>query len=232
MTRPDAAIVLQARMSSTRCPGKVLADLAGRPLLHYCLERLLAADAGQVVLATSTGAEDDAVAESARQMGVRVVRGPLDDVLARYALAVEGWHGPWTIRATADNPAVDIGAPARVLQHLSRGADYVVETGLPVGGAVEGVRTEVLRRAAQLAIDPYEREHVTPYVHRRPEEFVVVHPSAPPSLCRPDLRLTVDTPDDLAFMRRVFGALGGDLRAPLAEVIAAAEGLRTGGGAA
>lgn len=124
---------------------------------------------------------------------------------------------------------MDIAAAARVLQHLLAGADYVVETGLPVGGAVEGVRTDVLRRATRFAVDPCEREHVTPYVHRRPEEFVVVHPSALESLRRPDLRLTVDTPVDLAFMRQVFGALGGDSRAPLSAVIDVADALRTDG---
>lgn len=230
MTDTAALIVLQARMGSQRCPGKVLADVAGRPLLDYCLARLTAAGAGPLVLATSTQPDDDAVAAAGTAAGVPVVRGPLDDVLGRFALAVESWAGPFVIRATADNPAVDIAAPGRVLQHLVAGADYVVETGLPVGGAVEGVRTDVLRRAATLAVDAYEREHVTPYVRRRPEEFAVVLPSAPPPLRRPDVRLTVDTPADLAFMRRVFGVLRGDVHAPLAQVIEVADALRAGGG--
>lgn len=226
MTDARALIVLQARFSSQRCPGKVLAEVAGRPLLHYCLARLQAARAGEVVLATSTHRTDDAVADAGAAMGVAVVRGPLEDVLGRFDLAIRDWDGPFVIRATADNPAVDIDAAGRVLQHLGGGADYVVETGLPVGGAVEAVRTEVLRRAAASAVDSYEREHVTPYIRRRPEEFVVALPFAPAPLRRPELRLTVDTPADLAFVRRVFGILRGDLLAPLSRIVDVAESLR------
>ena len=230
MTDGPALIVLQARMNSQRCPGKVLAEVAGRPLLHYCLARLQAAAAGPVVLATSDQPEDDRIAAAGAARGVAVVRGSLDDVLGRFHLAMRDWQGPYVIRATADNPAVDVDAAARVLQHLAGGADYVVETGLPVGGAVEGVRTEVLRSAAMFAVDPYEREHVTPYVRRRPEEFVVALPLAPVPLRRADLRLTVDTPADLAFVRRVFGVLRGDALSPLARIIDVAAALRGGGG--
>ncbi len=230
MALPSALIVLQARFSSTRCPGKVLADVAGRPMLAYCVARLRAAGAGDVLVATSVEPEDEAVAGAGAAAGAAVVRGPLDDVLGRFALAVRDWPGEAVIRATADNPAVDIEAVGRVLQHLAAGADYVVETGLPVGGAVEGVRTDVLRRAAAVAVDPYEREHVTPYVRRRPEEFVVALPFAPAPLRRPDVRLTVDTPADLAFVRRVFGVLRGDALAPLSRIIDVAESLRGGGG--
>lgn len=230
MTDGPALIVLQARMNSRRCPGKVLAEVAGRPLLHYCLARLQAARVGPVVLATSEQPADDGIAAAGAATGAAVVRGSLDDVLGRFDLAIRDWQGPYVIRATADNPAVDIEAAGRVLQHLEGGADYVVESGLPVGGAVEGVRTEVLRRAARCAVDPYEREHVTPYVRRRPEEFVVALPFAPVPLRRPDLRLTVDTPADLAFVRRVFGVLRGEALSPIARIIDVAASLRGGGG--
>lgn len=228
---PDAlaTIVLQARTSSRRCPGKVLAEVAGHPLVEYCIARLRASAVGPVILATSTAEEDDRLAAVGQSLGVRVVRGPLEDVLGRFALAIAGWDGPYVIRATADNPAVDVEAAGRVLQHLEDGADYVVETGLPAGGAVEGVRTALLREAAARALDPYEREHVTPFLRRRPEEFIVALPSAPAPLCRPDLRLTVDTPADLAFVRRVFGVLGGDRLAPLSAVIEVAAAIEASG---
>jgi spore coat polysaccharide biosynthesis protein SpsF len=227
---PDhALIILQARFSSSRCPGKVLAPFAGRPLVAHCLARLAAADSGPVVLATSTGADDDAVAAVAAEAGASVCRGPLEDVLARFALASRHWDGPFLVRATGDNPAVDIDGVRRVLQRLSAGADYVVETGLPVGGAVEGVRTDVLRESVRRATTPYDREHVTPFVRNHPEEFDVVLMPAPEALRRPDLRFTVDTPEDLDYMRRVFRATAGELPS-LAVVIEAADRVAGDGG--
>lgn len=225
-----AVIVLQARLSSTRCPGKVLADLAGHPLIFHCLDRLVAADNGPVILATSTQPEDDAVAEAGTRAGVQVCRGALEDVLGRFELAVRTWSGPFVIRATADNPAVDMVGVARVLKRLIAGADYVVETGLPIGGAVEGVRTSVLREAARRATTPYEREHVTPFVYNRPDEFQVVRLQAPPAVHRPDLRFTVDTQSDLDYMRAVFGRVSGPLPS-LEELIAAADDLQRDSGA-
>jgi spore coat polysaccharide biosynthesis protein SpsF len=225
-----ALIVLQARMGSTRLPGKVLAALAGRSVLAHCVERLVAAGVGPVVVATSADGQDDVVAGESARLGVSCVRGPLTDVLARFVLAADGWKGSFVVRATADNPAVDVGAPSRVLGPLAAGADYVVEVGLPVGAAVEGLRTEALRLAHRDAVDEYDREHVTPFIRTRPARFRVEPIAAPSGLRRPDLRLTVDTPADLAFVRQVFDAAGATRRlAPLADLIAAADRVARGG---
>ena len=188
------------------------------------------AGVGPVVVATSTGLDDDPVAALAGRWGAQVCRGPLDDVLGRFALVMEAWCGPYVIRATADNPAVDVEGPARVLQHLDAGADYVAETGLPVGGAVEGVRTDVLLEAARVATSAYDREHVTPFVKSHPEEYRVEFPAAPSALCRPDLRFTVDTPDELAYVRALFALASAPGANPdLATLIAAADRLGRGG---
>lgn len=216
-------------MSSSRCPGKVTARIGTRTLVEHCVARLLAAAVGPVVVATSTHREDDVVAEVGHRAGASVCRGPLDDVLGRFEMAASGWSGDFLIRATGDNPAVDIESSARVLQRLEQGADYVVETGLPVGGTVEGLRTSVLRDAARRATAPYDREHVTPFVRDRPEEFSVVQMPAPPPLSRADLRFTVDTPADLDFMRRVY-AEAGEVLPSLASLIAAADRVSTAEG--
>ena len=83
-----------------------------------------------------------------------MVRGPVDDVLGRFVGALDGWTGPYVIRATADNPFVDFDGPARLLRLLDAGADYAIEEGLPVGAAVEAMRVEVLREAGELASTP------------------------------------------------------------------------------
>jgi spore coat polysaccharide biosynthesis protein SpsF len=213
-------VVLQARMGSTRLPGKVLRSLAGHTLLSHCVRRLVAADVGPVVVATTRRPEDDAVVDEARRLGVAWARGADSDVLQRFALVADVWGAETVVRATADNPAVDVEAPGRVLQWMAAGADYVVEDGLPVGAAVEVVRRSALDRAHRAATSAYDREHVTPFVKARPDEFRIERPVAPPALRRPDVRLTIDTRSDLKFMERVLEAAAGDATlVPLAGII-------------
>jgi spore coat polysaccharide biosynthesis protein SpsF len=216
-------IVLQARMGSSRLPGKVLAPLGGRSVLAHCIDRLTAAAVGEVIVATTTRPEDEAVVAEARAAGVDVMRGPVDDVLARFVAAVDGWTGPYVVRATADNPLVDIDGAARLLRLLDAGADYAIEDGLPVGAAVEAMRVEVLREADALATTAYEREHVTPFIRQSPDRFAVRSAPAPFELRRPSLRLTVDTRHDLQFVRSLVDQAGGASLVPLGQLIALAD---------
>jgi len=220
-----AAIVLQARMSSARLPGKAMALVAGRPLLAVCIERLRAASGLPVILATTERPEDDCLIREAERLGALTCRGPELDVLARYVQAAERFDLTEVIRATGDNPAVDLDAPARVLAQLERTrADYVVERGLPVGAAVEAVTADALRRAADLAEEPFDREHVTPFI-RRDSRFVAIQAIAPGAVREPGLRLTVDTPVDLDFLREVYRCVQptDDVLAPLVEILRAAD---------
>jgi len=222
-----AAIVIQARMGSARLPGKSLAPIGGRSLLARVVERLLHQRELPVVLATTTLLEDDMLCEEADRLGVTVVRGSADDVLGRYAFAASLIGVPAIIRATADNPAVDLDAPLRTLDILLRsGADYVVDYGLPLGGTVEAMTTAALVRAAALATDGYDREHVTPYV-RRDARSRAIDALAPTALRRPELRFTVDTAEDLDYMRRIYHEAGpAESPWPLDAFIAAADRLR------
>jgi spore coat polysaccharide biosynthesis protein SpsF (cytidylyltransferase family) len=224
MSRKDVVIVLQARMGSSRLPGKVLAPLLGRPILSHCIARLQRSGL-RLVVATTTEPEDDAVAAEAWRQGADVLRGSEFDVLARFLMVVDRTNASVIIRATGDNPLVDLEAPSRVLRALgAEKADYVVEIDLPVGAGVEAVRSDALRTAAAEAADPYDREHVTSYVRRNRHRFGVLERSAPVRLRRPDLRLTVDTPSDLDFVRqllRASEAQPGDLP-PLRTLLAAA----------
>ncbi len=211
MTLPERTVViLQARMGSRRLARKAMELLTGRPLITHCLDRLRAADAGLVVLATTTDRQDDVLARVAEAARVRVVRGSRDDVLARFAAVPQAYPARVVVRATADNPAVDIAAVRRVQRWLDiTGADYVVEDGLPYGAAVEAIRTDVLLQAHIWARDPADREHVTTWITRHTDRFRVQRLPAPRVLRRPDLRFTVDTRADLEYMRRVLAAAGG-----------------------
>jgi len=222
----EAIIVLQARLASRRLPGKALALIDGRPILARCLDRLQASGAASVVLATTTNREDDTLAAVAIGQGVPVVRGPDADALRRFLMVAERFGAAYIIRATADNPAVDIDAPRRVLQTLvGTDVDYVTESGLPYGAAVEAVTVDALHRAEAMAVDASDREHVTSLV-RRNRLFQAIEVAAPRAVHRPDLRLTVDTLHDLAYMRRVLSVFDRDtIEPPLAAIVAAADTL-------
>ena len=209
--RTRAGIVLQARIASSRLPGKALEAVSGHTILEHCLRRLMCAGVAPVVLATTARRDDDALVEVAESVGVRVFRGDQDDVLGRYVAAAEAFGFDTIVRATGDNPCVDIQAPGRLLAALREaGADYACEVGLPYGAAVEAVTREALDCAAAHAGAASDREHVTTFVRRRTDLFRVLHVQAPAPLRRPDLRMTVDTPEDLAHVRALFARTGSE----------------------
>jgi spore coat polysaccharide biosynthesis protein SpsF len=205
MTRTGVVgVVLQARMGSTRRPGKVLADLAGRPLVVRILERLVRARADVVAVATPEGDRNAPLrAAAAAVPGVAVTTGPEDDVLERYALAAESLGLDVIVRATADNPFVDPDAVDGTVGRISSdGLDYVSAPGYPAGGGVEAFTRAALETARREATDPAEREHVTPYLYRHPEIFRLGAFEAPADRRGP-WRLTVDTDEDLDLARRL-----------------------------
>lgn len=218
------AIVLQARMTSHRLPGKVLARLDGQPLLVHCIRRLRAAQIGRVVVALPEGAEHDAVAELAQELEATCFRGDELDVLDRVTRAARSVEAQLVVRATADNPAVDPNSVCRVVDALRGGADYALDEGLPIGTTVEGLRCDALETACREAVEPYDREHVTPFVRQRADRFSIRSLTAPEGLRRPDLRFTVDTPADLSAMNRLLTATSASTRiVGLAELIETAD---------
>jgi len=219
----QSAIVLQARMGSMRLPGKTLAPIEGRTILAHCIDRLRYRSGLPVIVATTTSADDDVLSSEARRLDAPVVRGPVDDVLSRFVLAADRFDLATMVRATADNPAVDMEAPRRTLDLLERtGAAHVVEHGLPYGTAVEAISCAALREAAAEATETFDREHVTPFL-KRGRRFLALDALAPATVRCPELRLTVDTPEDLEFVRRVYAfSSPGQGPAPLHELIAAA----------
>ena len=204
--------ILQARMTSSRLPGKVLAPVLGEPMIFRQIERLSRArKIDRLVVATSIDPSDDPLAEACEGRGVAAFRGSLDDVLDRFAGALGLFPDASTvIRVTADCPLTDWTVVDRVIGHLeASGADYVsntpAERTYPHGLDVEVMRREALMDAWRDGRDPYEREHVTPYIYRRPETYRLEFVSRTPSLAH--LRWTVDYPADLEFVRDVYARL-------------------------
>jgi spore coat polysaccharide biosynthesis protein SpsF len=222
---PMILAILQARMSSTRLPGKVMADLEGAPMILRQIERLKRSRRLEgVVVATSTDPSDDILAAVLALHDVPAHRGPLDDVLARYAGALAAHPAEVVVRLTADCPLADPEVIDATIDLLTgNGLDYAANTPAhrtyPKGLDVEVARASALLRAAREATDPYEREHVTPYLYRHPETFAQDFISQ--AVDEGEVRWTVDRPDDLEFVRAVYAALyhrapgfgSGDVRA-------------------
>jgi spore coat polysaccharide biosynthesis protein SpsF len=218
-------IALQAQVGSSRLPGNVLEYLGRHTLLAHCIRRLQTADLGPVVVATTTDPADDLTEREARRCGALVLRGPGHDELARCVAVVDEFGGRYLVRATADNPAVDIDAPGRILKAVLKShAEYGVETGLPCGSAVDVIAADTLRHVDRLAIGAEGREYFTLYLKNHLSEFRAISRPAPLDVRRPDLRLTVETPADLTFMRGVLEKVDdGPHPAPLTAIIASAD---------
>ncbi len=193
-------------MGSTRLPGKVLRDLGGRTVLGWVVRAVRASQAvDELVVATTTRAEDDAVAAECLALGVPCHRGPVDDVLTRFVQVMAGRAGDAVMRFTADCPLLDpaiIREAAQVYRALP-GLDYL-STGLagtlPRGLDVEIVGLPALRRADREA-GAYPRTHVTSYVYSHPGDARLLGLAYPPGAA--DLRVTLDTEDDWRLISRV-----------------------------
>lgn len=199
-------------MSSTRLPGKVLRPLVGAPMILREVERVRRCRrVDRIVVAISDDLTDDVLADVLEGADVEVFRGPLDDVLSRYAGALEA-KGPaeHMLRLTGDCPLLDWEVIDAVIdRHLDSGMDYTANTWgrrtFPRGLDADIVKSQVLIEAAAEATDPYEREHVLPFIYRRPERYSLQGYAQ--ARDEGDLRWTVDLPEDFEFVSAVYDAL-------------------------
>lgn len=207
--------IIQARMGSTRLPGKVLMPLGGETVLDMVVKRTLrAALLDAVVVATGDDAANDPIARHCGERGWTCVRGSEHDVLSRYCKAAAQADADIVVRITADCPLTD---PALVDRHVERmracmgSADIVTnmlrET-YPLGLAVEVLPRDVLTRMDRLSGTAELREHVTTLAYERPELFLAEH--VLDDVDRSWMRLTVDHPEDLTLLRAVFDAFADD----------------------
>lgn len=210
--KPRVVCISQARMTSTRLPGKVLMDAAGKPLLAHHLGRLSRCrNLDALVLATTVNATDDPVADLAATLGVPVFRGSEHDVLSRFAGAAAMAGAEVVVRVTADCPLIDPALVDRVVAALLDSDPPLDYVSLDVTRYPRGLDAEVFTRAAldeaaATATDPTEREHVTAHIYRRPDRFRLGAPLQPDG--EPvDQRWCVDEQSDLDLVRTLLGAL-------------------------
>ena len=206
----ETIAILQARMSSTRLPAKVLKPILGKPMLARQIERIRRAQTiERLVVATSDQPDDDAIAALCRQVDVGCFRGSRDDVLARFVGTAERYPAAQIVRLTGDCPLVDPAViDAVVTFHRDGGFDYSSNTlhpTFPDGLDVEVMRSAALSAAGREARDPFEREHVTPFLYRHPERFRLGDFRRSPDLSA--LRWTVDQAEDYDMVCAVYAGL-------------------------
>jgi spore coat polysaccharide biosynthesis protein SpsF len=205
------ASIIQARMDSSRLPGKVLIDIDGEPMLVRVVERVRKAKSlHQVVVATTTHASDDLVEDLCVQRGYPCYRGSMHDVLDRYYQAAQQFEAQVIVRITADCPLIDPGLVDQAVEALHQtGADFVANRlpppwgrTYPIGLDIEVCTFEALARAWHESDQPVHREHVMPYLYEQEGRFHTHLLNHDPDYGH--LRWTVDTPEDLELIRRIY----------------------------
>lgn len=205
-------IIVQARMTSTRLPGKVLKMVLGKSLLEYQIERLRRVKlAHEIVIATTTNAADEPIVELCDRLSLSYFRGSEQDVLARYHEAAKLHQADGVVRVTSDCPLIDPQVIDKVIQFYMNHQgeyDYVsncLERSYPRGMDTEVFSFQALQQAFLEATAPPEREHVTPFIYRQPERYrlaqVVYFQN------QSHHRWTVDTPEDFELIKRIIEAL-------------------------
>jgi spore coat polysaccharide biosynthesis protein SpsF (cytidylyltransferase family) len=223
----EGLAIVQARMSSTRLPGKALVDVDGEPMLALLLRRLgRARRIGEIVVATSTDVLDDSIAQLAWALDVGVSRGPREDVLERFLIAIGDYDGP-VVRITGDCPLIDPRIVDETLErflltHDCAYASNIEPRTFPDGLDVEVFDAATLRAVARKPLDAYDREHVTSAIRAQPE----IRRATLVGACDlGELRWTVDEIEDLDFIRALVRRLSGRRHeAGLAEILSVVRG--------
>jgi len=200
--------IVQARISSTRLPGKVLLNALGRPFLSHMVERVrMAKKIDNVILATSLEQSDDSIADFCKQNKILCYRGNLNDVLDRYYQAAKEFNTDIVVRLTGDCPLIDPQIIDDVINTYEKvGYDYVANTLPPKWTVPEGMDVEVfsfknLERAWREAKKPSDREHVTFYLWHNPQLFSVYRYNLPQDLS--NYRLTLDYKEDFEVIKAI-----------------------------
>jgi len=205
-------IIVQARMTSTRLPGKVMKVVCGKPLLEHLIDRLKRVKyADRIVIATTVNDTDNQIVNLCKKLDTLYYRGSEEDVLGRYYEAAVEYGGEVIIRITSDCPVIDPEVVDYLINFFANNIekyDYVsntLERSYPKGMDAEITSFDTLKEAHFNAYDPFDREHVTPFIKMRPQQFRLYNILYKADMSR--YRWTVDTPADLELITKIYDAL-------------------------
>lgn len=206
---------IEARMTSSRLPGKVLLPAAGKPMLHHLVNRLGAVPSlDGIVLATTSNTIDDILEDFACKEGIGCFRGSEDDVMGRVIGAGESAKADIIVEITGDCPIIDPQIVEQTIRMFkAHEADYVSNAHIrsyPDGMDTQVFRLETLCRSAQMTSDALDHEHVTLHIRNHPEIFLHVHLVAPSELSWPELGLTLDEPADYTLLKKIIEHFGAE----------------------
>ncbi len=201
--------ILQARMDSKRLPGKVVADICGQPMLVHIINRLKRTKTiEEIIVATTIKPEDDVIVNTVKRYDIPVFRGDVDDVLGRIARVVEKWKPEIVVHATGDNPLVSPEVIDALVQHcVNGGYDFAFMSGLPLGVGADVYKSNTILLLDQRATSVHHREHINAYVFDNRADFLISKLLPHPIMQKPQLRLTVDTPEDLHLIKEIYKRL-------------------------
>ncbi len=202
----NPVVIIQARMGSTRLPGKTMMKIGNRPLIHWAIKAASAfKNVNDVIVATTDLPEDDDFFKKVEKRGVKCMRGSAENVLNRFYTVASKVDADPIVRLCADSPLIAVEYMERMLkEHIENDADLTHNiSAMPRGSVHEVISFSALMKMHESASQKNQREHVTPYIHENPNEFKIHKTEAPKNL-RGGYRLTIDTEKDLEMMRRLF----------------------------
>lgn len=203
---------IEARMTSSRLPGKVLMDCQGKPMLELMIERLRRVSAiDQIVIATTSNTADNDIEQLAHRLNVGCFRGSEENVMERVLGAAKTYGADVIVETTGDCPLIDPEIIHLVIQdYLSNDVDYaanILDRTYPIGMDTQVFSTLVLEDAFSRTNDPHDHEHVSLFIYRHPEIYTLFNRSAPEHHYDPELRLTLDTIEDYVVINTIYSAL-------------------------
>ena len=209
---PRTVAIIQARMGSQRLPGKSMADLAGEPLLWQFLERVKRCkNIDQVVLATTSKTQDDVLVKIADRCNLQSFRGAENDLVDRYYQAAKLFNADIVVRICADNPVVEPAEVGRIIDyHKNNDSDFssnthnIMDNMYPDGLGAEVFDFATLEELTRLTDNPENREHPHSYFYEHPEKYKIGTVPCPKSFQRPDLKLDVNTAEELKFLQAIY----------------------------